>query len=419
MKVVQAFRFELAPNDRQRGALASHAGASRYAWNWGLGRCKEALEAKERLPSAPQLHREWNVWKRTGAPWWVEVSKCAPQEAFRDLHQAFKAFFASRKGQRAGPRVGFPRFKKKHRCRDSFRLTGAIHVGPRWVRLPRLKRLRLKERAHKLLTRLEDGRARILSATVSRQADRWFVSLTVEIERADPAPRAQLGDTIGVDLGITCFAVLSNGERLEAPRPLSRHLRQLRRLSRGHSRKQRGSRNKRRSARRLARLHARIANLRRDWLNQVTTRLSKSHGRIVVEDLAVANLVRNPRLARHVTDQGWSEFRRQLAYKTEWYGSELVVADRFFPSSKRCSGCGRDKQELPLGERVYRCDCGLELDRDLNAARNLAAYPAAVAVSEPETRNACGEGSAGPPARADETALREAGTVHTTASRRG
>lgn len=418
MKVHQAFRFELDPNDRQRGVLASHAGAARYAWNWGLERCKRALDEGKRTPSAPALHREWNASKREHAPWWVEVSKSAPQEAFRNLGKALAAFFDSRSGKRAGPRVGFPRFKRKYGCRDTFRLTGTIHVKAKRVQLPRLGLLRVKESTRKLMRRLEAGRCRILSATVSRQADRWFVSFTVENQRDDPAPRVDT-ESLGIDLGISCFAVLSNGERLEAPRPLQRNLRKLQRLSKAHSRKEKGSCNRKRSARRLSRLHAKIANQRSDWLHKVTTRLAKSHGRIVVEDLAVANLIRNRRLARHIADQGWGEFRRQLSYKTSWYGSELVVADRFWPSTKRCSACGNER-EIGLDERVYECErgeCGLVLDRDLNAARNLVTYSVAVAVSEPETLNACGEGSAGQLFGAGGTALGEAGTVRVSAPR--
>ena len=244
------------------------------------------------------------------------------------------------------------------------------------------------------------------------------MSFTVKHQRDDPAPRVDT-ESLGIDLGISCFAVLSNGERLEAPRPLQRNLRKLQRLSKAHSRKEKGSCNRKRSARRLSRLHAKIANQRSDWLHKVTTRLAKSHGRIVVEDLAVANLIRNRRLARHIADQGWGEFRRQLAYKTSWYGSELVVVDRFWPSTKRCSACGNVK-EVGLDERVYECvrgECGLVLDRDLNAARNLVTYSVTVAVSEPETLNACGEGSADQPVRAGETALGEAGTVRVSAPR--
>ena len=375
MIVHQAFRYELDPNTASREALARHAGAARFAYNWGLDICKACLDVEERPPSAMTLHRIWNRWKRDNIPWWSDVSKCAPQEAFRDLDRAFQNFW---RGRKTGKRVGFPRFHKKGRD-DRFRLTQIGRVLSRAVILPRLGPIRTKEPADKF-------RGRVLSATVSREADRWYVSLAVERERPDPAPVS--GPVVGVDLGLNCFAVLSDGTRVESPKPLARSLRRLRRRSRAHSRKQRDSVNQAKAAMALARLHRRIRNQRRDFLHKLTTGLAKTKSVIVVEDLSVAGMVRNRRLARSIADAGWSEFRRMLAYKTVWYGSQLVVGPRFFPSSKTCSACGAVKSNLSLAERTYRCDsCGLEMDRDLNAALNLARL---VAGSSPETVNACG-----------------------------
>lgn len=175
----QAYRYALDLNDRQRGLLASHAGASRYAWNWGLRRVIDAMAAHrggdiaQRLPTAMSLHRDWNVWKKSeeGITWWSEVSKCAPQEAFRHLEAAMRAFWESRAGRRGGPRVRFPRFKKKGRTRERFRLTGAIHVEAGHVRLPRLGRLRLHEEATPLLEHVQEGGGHITAASVSREAD--------------------------------------------------------------------------------------------------------------------------------------------------------------------------------------------------------------------------------------------------------
>jgi putative transposase len=360
MIVNQAFRYELDPNTTSRAALARHAGAARFAYNWGLELCRACLEAKEGLPGGMTLHRLWNRWKGDNAPWWAEVSKCAPQEALRDLERAFRNFW---RGREAGRPVGFPRFRKKGRD-DRFRLTGAVSVLPRAVVLPR----------------------GILSATVRREADRWYVSLTVERERPDPA--LVQGPVVGIDLGLDCFAVLSDGTEVEAPKPLARNLRRLRRRSRAHSRKRRGSANRKKSALALARLHRRIRYQRLDFLHKLTTRLAKTKSAIVVEDLSVAGMIRNRRLARSIADAGWSEFRRMLAYKTTWYGSRLVVGPRFHPSSKTCSVCGFVKPSLSLAERVFRCEaCGLTLNRDLNAALNLERL---VAGSSPETQDACG-----------------------------
>jgi putative transposase len=209
-------------------------------------------------------HREWNVWKRKNAPWVSEVSKCAPQESFRDLDRAFRNFW---QGRKAGRKVGFPKFKKKG-CRDSCRFsTGTIRALGGHVQLPRLGRIRVKEKTA--------VKGRVLSATVSREADRWFVSFTVERERDIAEPRSE-GPDVGIDLGVLSFAVLSDGRELQSPRPLERSLKRLGRLQRKHSRKQKGSSNRRKSAVRLGRLHRRIRNQRRDFLHKATTALAKA-----------------------------------------------------------------------------------------------------------------------------------------------
>ncbi|EQD73227.1 transposase, IS605 OrfB family, partial [mine drainage metagenome] len=203
-----ALRFALDPTSSQRRDLARHAGAARYSYNWGLEREKAALNARQAgattvpLPSAMSQHREWNSWKKgkDGICWWTEVSKCTPQEALRDLERGLQAFWESRAGKRPGPRVHFPRFKKKGRSRDSFRLTGAIRLHGRALTLPRIGTVRLCEDGARWVERIAQGSVRVTSATVSREAERWFVALAVEAERAIPAHPA-VGDTIGVDLG--------------------------------------------------------------------------------------------------------------------------------------------------------------------------------------------------------------------------
>ncbi len=400
-RVRQALRFALDPTGAQRRDLACHAGTARYAYNWGLARVRAALDARRagdptvRVPSAMQLHREWNAWKRSpeGIPWWGAVSKCAPQEAFRDLERGLHAYGASRRGARPGPRVHFPRFKKKGRAHDAFRLTGSLSLHRRAVTLPGIGPVRLSEDASRWAARVTAGSVHVTAATVSREADRWFVALAVEAERVIPVTSGAT-DTIGVDLGVLALATLSDGTVIPGPKALRRGLRTLRRLARAHSRKRRGSRRRAKSARRLAHHHARIAALRRDHLHKLTTALAKSHGRVVVEDLNVRGMLGNRRLARSLADAGFAEVRRLLAYKCGWYGSRLVVADRWFPSSKRCSRCGTVTAQLSLAERTFRCDaCGLVIDRDLNAARNLAGWADAhppVTASAAETLTACG-----------------------------
>src|SRR6266487_4607820 len=257
--------------------LWSHAGASRFAWNWGLSRCIERYEAEGRWYSAIDLHKLWNKTKKAdpALAWWNENSKCAYQEAFRDLDQALRDFIKSKKGQRKGNRLRFPKFKKRGKCRDSFRFTtGAIACGGTTVTLPRLGTIRTHESTRKLARRLEAGTARILSATVSRTAQRWFVSFTVEVERAAPATHARPGSAIGVDLGVKTLLTgvdeAGTVVTVDGPKALRSSLRRLRRASRAHSRKARGSANRRKHAARVARIHARVAAVRSDALHTAT-----------------------------------------------------------------------------------------------------------------------------------------------------
>jgi len=393
VKTRQAYRFalDLAPAG-ERGCC-SHAGASRFAWNWGLARCRERYGAEGKWYSAIELHKLWNAEKKAdpALAWWPENSKCAYQEAFRDLERALSDFVKSRKGLRKGRRLGFPRFKKRGRCRDSFRLTGAVRCEGNTVTLPRLGTLRTHESTGKLASKVADGAARIMSATVSRTAQRWFVSFTVEAEQDAPGRHARPGSAVGVDLGVKALltGVDDRGRMVTVtgPKPLRASLRKLCRASRAHARKRDGSANKRKSAARLARIHARVANVRGDALHKATTDLSRRYETVVTEDLNVTGMISNRNLARAVSDQGFGAARRMLGYKTAREGRTLIVADRWYPSSKTCSGCGRRKPSLTLRERTYRCDgCGLVMDRDENAARNLLS----LAASGAERVNACG-----------------------------
>ena len=399
VKVTQAYRFALSPTPAQERALRSHAGAARFAWNWGLAKCKERHEAEGKWYSGIDLHKLWNAEKKAdpALAWWGENSKCAYQESFRDLDRALTDFVKSKKGQRKGRRLGFPRFKKRGKCRDSFRVsTGAIGCGPTSVTLPRIGEIQIHEPGRKLARRLENGTARVMSATVSRTAQRWFVSFTVEVEREVPGRHPRPGSAVGIDLGVKTLltAVDDDGRVIAArgPKPLRAGLRRLRRASRAHSRKVKGSANRRKSTARLARIHARVANVRADALHKATTALAREYETVVVEDLNVAGMMKNRRLARAVADQGFGQARRMLEYKTAWNGGMLVAADRWYPSSKTCSSCGAVKAKLPLKERTFRCGhCGYQQDRDVNAARNLLR----LAASGAERINAC-EGTVRP-----------------------
>ena len=418
MKLHQAFRFELDPCDRARSALASHAGAARFAYNWGLAMVSGQLQAHRALVglalrqgaradqavawaravtgpvpwSLPALRRRWNHEKAEVAPWWAENSKEAYNSGLDALARALKGFFSSRSGRRSGKPVGFPKVKNK-RCRRSFRVTtGSFGViDHRHVRLPRIGILRTKEPTTKLAKKLNAGSARVLSASASGQAGRWYVSFTCEVERPDVVVR--IAPVVGVDVGARSMAVLSSGKAVPAPKALSRYARRMDRLQKECSRRQgpakgrQPSRRWRQSKDRFARAHAKVANARAGSLHRLTTTLARTYGTVVVEDLNVTGLTASARgsgnwrgkagLNRALLNCSAAELRRQLTYKSKWYGATLVVADRWYPSSKTCSRCKAVKAKLALSERSYNCEsCGLVIDRDHNAALNLAALVA-------------------------------------------
>jgi len=393
MLVNRAYKAELDLNNVQRTTCLRHAGTARFTYNWGLQRKKESYQATGRSPTAIDLHRELNRLKRTDFPWMYEVSKCAPQESLRDLDRAYKNFFE-------GP-AKYPKFKSRKRGIGSFRLTGSIQVFEKTIQLPRIGRVMLKERGY-----LPTTGVHIHSATVSEHAGRWFVSLQVREEIEVPE---NVGFVVWVDVGVSHLAVVSDGAIIENPRALQRYDRKLRRLQRSASRKKLGSRNRAEANRTVARCYFRITNIRKDALHKTTTMLAKTKSVIGVEKLAVKNMLANHRIAKSLTDASLGEFKRQLKYKAIWYGSSIVEANRFFPSTKRCSACGTVKLEMPLSERVFRCgECGFEGDRDLNATKNLEI----VAASWVETLNACGKEISTQPSMVEQTVLCEAGTEH-------
>src|SRR5215469_5791145 len=384
MAVQRAYQTEMDLTDRQVTACKQHAGAARWAVNWGLRVKQERYQATKKCPNAIALHRELNALKKTAVPWMYDVSKCAPQEALWNLDAAFTNFFrrcALKKQGKWHGTLGYPQFKTKKKGLGSFRLTGRIVVSERAIVLPRLGRLRLKERGY-----LPTGSVTILSATVSEQAGHWYVSVQVEQEQAVPE---NTGPVVGIDLGIKTLATLSDGEVIPTPRHLKRRLKKLKRLQRMVSRRKKGGKNRKKAVRRLARLHRQIKNQRHNTLHQVTTRLAKIKSTLVIEDLYVSGMLKNHHLAQAIGDVGFYEFKRQLA---SWYGARVILADRWEPSSKRCSGCGWLDEDLTLSDRTFRCEqCGLVLDRDLNAAINLEK----LAGSLSDSRNACGAESAG------------------------
>jgi len=367
----QAYRFELDPNQVQRVLLTKSVGASRYVYNWGLAESQREYEIAGRRPGHSELKKRLVGLKQGEAPWLYEVSAHIGQQALVDLERAFDRFFKSLKGEL--PKSGYPRFKRKGE-RDSARLYEVV-LEERHLRMPKIGRVRLKETCS-----AHGFEGRILSATIRRLADRWFVSICVEREREIvlARPVARPWDVVGVDLGLKAAAAIDDGSttRVVAPQQaLRRKLAKLRRLNRRLARKQKGSANREKAKLELARVHYRISCQRQNFLHQLSSSLARTKPVIVLEDLNVSGMVRNRHLALSISDAGMSELRRQLAYKSEWYGATLLIADRYFPSSKLCSSCGVIKTNLELDERQFDCDaCGVSLDRDENAAINIRAY---------------------------------------------
>ncbi|GHO48426.1 RNA-guided endonuclease InsQ/TnpB family protein [Ktedonospora formicarum] len=373
--MVRGYRGELDLNNRQKTLCRKHAGAARWAFNYGLRRKQEAYKAGAKSPSAIDLHREINALKPS-LPWTYEVSKCAFQEGLRDLDQAFKHFFRKCRLKKEGMwkgKCGYPRFKSRKKAIGGARFTGTIRVSPDAIQLPRLGVLRLKEHGYFPLG------GKISSATIHEQAGRWFVSICVHEEAKDPQPAR--GNVIGVDLGVKTLATLSNGRTFENPKALRKKITALKRASRRHSRKAKGSRNRQKARQRLSRMHTRIANVRQDALHQATAQIvartkpdQERPSVIVLEDLNIAGMLKNRRLARAIADVGMYEFKRQILYKAEQAGVKVLLASRWEPSSKTCSCCGWINETLTLSDRVFVCmECENVQDRDANAARNLAA----------------------------------------------
>jgi putative transposase len=414
---ILAYRYALDPTPAQERALRSHAGAARVAFNWGLARVKANLSQRDAersygiagddlTPSLSwslySLRKDWNAAKDQVAPWWGECSKEAFSTGLDQLARALKNWGDSRKGKRKGKSAGFPRFRSKRKARPSVRFTtGAFRCEDRHAVLPRIGRVKLHEDGRRLAGQVAAGTARVLSVTVRFERGRWHASFTVETEISRPAPRLPAA-VVGVDLGIRTLAVLSTGEQIPNSRHMSGALRKLRRMSRAMSRRQGPGRRTatepsnrwRRASAALGKAQGRVADQRKDGLHKLTTRLTAEFGTVVVEDLHVAGMMKNRRLARHVADASFGEFRRQTAYKAGWRGGRVIVADRWFASSKTCSGCGAVKAKLLLSERTYCCtSCGMVADRDVNAAVNLAEYGnRLVAGSGPETLNGRGAG---------------------------
>lgn len=363
MRIHRAYKVELEPNNVQVTKLKQNIGAARWAYNWGLAQKIETYSKKEKSPNAISLHRELNKLKKTEIGWMYQSSKCSPQEALRDLDKAFNNFFIRCK-KKVNGKKGFPKFKSKHNKKQSFRLTGTIKVSDNYVQLPNIGKVKLKERGY------IPKDVRILSATVSLYASKWFVSIQVEEDNLKQFK--EINDVIGVDLGIKTLATCSDGTIFENPKALKNNLKRLKRKQRQLSKKKKDSKNRNKAKKKLVKLHYKISCIRKDALHKATSKIISENQVIVLENLKVSNMMKNHCLAQAISDVGLYEFRRQVEYKAKWYGRKVIFADTFFPSSKKCSCCGWKNDNLTLTDRTFECkDCGASIDRDMNAAINL------------------------------------------------
>ncbi len=433
----------LDPTPAQERLLRSYCGAARVAHNWAIAQVKDNLStrAAERASgvsedqltpalswSAYGLGMAWNQAKEDVAPWWREVSMHAFRSGVTSAAAALKNFSDSKKGARAGRRVGFPGFKSRARSLPAVSFVEInhqlswLHPSRHSVRLmlpgcspdtdirrrrDQLAWIHTTTSTRRLYNLVAHGRASIQKVTISHRGGRWQAAFSVRFaEKPAPPPMKRRGPTVGVDAGLRHLATLSVPVRglsdadghVANPEVLAGQLRRLAALDRAVSRCEKGSRNRRRLLERRARLHGQVAKTRALHLHRLSTALAGSFDAVVIEDLNVHALARSGRrLARRVADAGLGELRRQLAYKCDDRGARLVVVDRFYPSSKTCSACGATRATLPLFERVYRCEgCGLVLDRDVNAAHNLEreglrllalGVDRSVAGLRPETQN--------------------------------
>ncbi len=406
--MLTAHKIALNPNNAQATYFARASGTARFAYNWALAewqRQYEAWKADNSLPQPSQraLRRQLNALKRERYPWMLEVTKNAPQMAIMQLGDAFRNFWAGR--------AQYPRFRKKG-VHDHFSLSNdQFSVKGSRIRIPNLGWVRMRESLR--------FTGRIMSATLSRVADQWFVGITVDTGDS-PKRRAENQGATGVDVGVSALAALSTGEKVVGPKAHKALLQRQKRLSRSLSRQHQAakvrlgiaanapipkgvrlpvSENAKKARAKLFRLHARIANIRQDALHKLTSDLTRRFHTIAIEDLNVRGMLKNPRLARAIADMSFFEFRRQLEYKAGRRGGRVIVADRWFPSSKTCSVCGTIPEKMPLAVRQWTCpDCGTLHDRDVNAARNLPALglaaPSRATTSSVEC-DACGEEGSG------------------------
>ena len=351
--MILSHKIRIYPNSEQEQFLKKSCGVARFVYNWGLAEWQNQYKNGEK-PNHLKLRKQFNSIKKQEFPFVCEVSKCCSQNSFANLDRAYKNFFAKR--------TKYPKFKKKG-VHDSFKLDNdRFRLSGTKITLTRMQPMLMAEPLR------FDGK--IMSGTVSRVADKWYISIAVEIRRDLTVQKT--GKFVGVDLGVKDIAITSDGCKFANPRWIHKSEKKLKRLRRELARRQRASKRRERTRLRLARQHDRVANQRKDWLHKITTYLVRKYDVIALEDLNVRGMVKNHNLAKAITNVSFGEFNRQIEYKAQMYGKHIYRVDRFFPSSKTCSNCGCVQEKMPLHVREWTCpDCGAHHDRDINAATNL------------------------------------------------
>ncbi|MBE9212333.1 transposase [Plectonema cf. radiosum LEGE 06105] len=350
-----SIKTKLKLSKKQELAMCKHAGISRFTYNWGLATWNNLYQDGLK-PNKYLLKKFFNNHVKPELTWIKEKGICQKitQYAFDNLGTAFDNFFKKK--------ADYPKFKKKGK-NDSFTIDAGgkpIPVGGKSIKLPTIGWVRTYEGLPHTTCK---------SITISRTANSWFIAFAYEQSHE---PTVKEHDIVGVDLGVKVLATLSTGVVFPNPKHYKKHLDKLKRLSRTFARKLKGSNNRYKAKIELAKHHTKIANLRKNTLHQITTYLCKNHAKIVIEDLNISGMLSNHKLAQVIADCGFFEFKRQLEYKPKKFGCEIIIASRWFPSSKTCSNCGHI-QDIPLKERTYDCkNCGHSIDRDLNAAINLS-----------------------------------------------
>ena len=369
--VKRAYRYRFYPTREQEYQLARTFGCVRYVYNRALADRSRAWTQEQRRVTYVDTAKALTAWKRDADTEWLgEVSNVPLQQSLRHLQGAFDKFW--RKQTR------YPKFKKKGRSKDSATFMNNAFS----YRDGRIKLAKQSEPLDIRFSRPLPEGAVPSQVTVSRDsAGRYHISILVEDTITEHSPTDV---TVGVDAGITSLYAFSTGEKVSNPRHEKCDRARLVKAQRALSKKRKGSANRAKARLKVARVHARIADRRRDHLHKLSTRVVRENQVIAIEDLSVRNMVRNHSLARAISDASWSEFRSMLEYKADWYGRTVVAVDRFYPSSKTCSACGRIVEKLPLNIREWACLCGARHDRDVNAARNILAAGLAV--------QACGDG---------------------------